>query len=265
MRSAMVAAVGLVVGIAVGALGRGILGESTEVISETPTRSSTEVSAAPSSVRSGAGESPGESTGPNRGIDTPPIRERRALPQDRGEVTDSEEPRRFESLQREVRALRAERRELLGETLRSQSGADTPPRLQASVLGSAFRGALVEEGIGGDVEGVDCSEFPCIVFGRLEGDEEDFEELERSEALAAYQEDVLTLLLWAVSTERDVDDADDESDESHARESALFAIAFYTEADRSELGDRLDRRIRARVREVWNTDRPGAAASDVSP
>ena len=60
-------------------------------------------------------------------------------------------------------------------------------------------------------------------------------------------------LLWAVSTE----DGDGATDEGAARETALFAIAYYTPRDRETYGDALDRRIRGRVLEVWNTDRPG--------
>jgi hypothetical protein len=42
-----------------------------------------------------------------------------------------------------------------------------------------------------------------------------------------------------------------------ARETGLFALAFYSVDDRERRGAALDRRIRARVTEYWNTDRPG--------
>ena len=156
-----------------------------------------------------------------------------------------------DALRRRVQALELERRELLGDAIERDPRSPTPPRFTRSALATAFRAALREEDIEGDIEGVDCSEYPCIVLGRLVGDEEDVEELERSEALAPYRNDVLTLLLWAASV-RDEDRSIDE-----APESALFAIAFYEEAEREALGPQLDRRIRARVMEVWNTDRPG--------
>ena len=93
---------------------------------------------------------------------------------------------------------------------------------------------------------------PCIVFGRLEGDEEDMEKIERAEALHSYEGDILSLLFWATSV-------DDPSAVPH--ETGLFALAYYTDADRHEHGDALDRRIRARVMEYWNTDRPGTPST----
>ena len=166
----------------------------------------------------------------------------------------SASPANDESLRRQVHALEIERAELLGRPLPAPAGGQSR-RMTGSELAGAFRTALAREEIGGGVEGVECSEYPCIVFGRLDGDEEDVEELERSPALAAYENDVLTLLLWALSRD-DTDGAEERG--TRERETALFAIAFYTQGDREQFGDALDRRIRGRVLEVWNTDRPGS-------
>lgn len=89
----------------------------------------------------------------------------------------------------QVRALERERQELVGRPLPSTDDVPSASdaRFASSTLSGAFALALQEEEVEGDVEGVDCSEFPCILFARLEGDEEDVEELERSEALSAYQ------------------------------------------------------------------------------
>lgn len=174
-------------------------------------------------------------------------------------------------LTRRVEDLERAHAELFGEAVpRDESAGPPPARMGSTPLAAAFRAALAEEHIAGDVEGVDCSEHPCIVFGRLRGDEEDVEELERSEALAPYRDDVLNLLLWAVTTSRAGEDRDNASDEDEAvdegeesPETALFALAFYS---REELGQRdaLERRIRARVVEVWNTDRPGWETRDAT-
>lgn len=168
-----------------------------------------------------------------------------------GESDHRAEPARAETLRERVRALEADRRELLGTPIRREHGDSDAERFRGPNLSASLRAALTEEDVAGDVEGVDCSEFPCIVFARLEGDEEDVEELERSEALAPYASDVLTLLLWAVSA-----DGDDGPPET-----ALIAMAFYAVEDRAAQGDALDRRIRARVLEVWNTQRPARAGS----
>ena len=69
-------------------------------------------------------------------------------------------------------------------------------------------------------------------------------------ALERYADDVLTLLFWATTVEEGLD--------ARTPETGLFALAFYSAEERATRGDDLDRRIRARVMEYWNTDRPGA-------
>lgn len=141
-----------------------------------------------------------------------------------------------------------ERVELLGRAI------VRPPELDVRFEGDTLNGqvgrALDQAGVAGEVEATDCSEHPCIVFGRLEGDEADMEKVERAEVLEPYDADVLTLLFWATSSE---DPA------APARETGLFALSYYEDADRQEHGEDLERRIRARVMEYWNTDRPGPA------
>lgn len=139
--------------------------------------------------------------------------------------------------------------ELLGKPIEPREHVHS--RFSGPSLSRSVSQAIEQAGVPGDVEGVDCSEFPCIVFARLAGDEEDIEEIERSAALDAYEGDVLTLLLWATTM--------DESARTHptAKETGLFALAYYDWDDRAEMGEELDRRIRARVLEVWNAERPG--------
>jgi hypothetical protein len=153
-----------------------------------------------------------------------------------------------ERLRREVAALQAEHLELMGHPIATPTDSD--PRFSGSTVSSAVGGAMTAERVAGSVEGTDCSEYPCIVFGRLEGDEEDMEEIERSAALGPYRDDVLTLLFWATSVDAS------QARIAKAPETGLFALAFYSVEDRVTGGDALDRRIRARVMEYWNTDRP---------
>ncbi|MBX7082660.1 MAG: hypothetical protein K1X88_25870 [Nannocystaceae bacterium] len=142
--------------------------------------------------------------------------------------------------------------ELLGQPIAIPPGL--APRFSAPALSRSVTAAMGQAGAQGDVEGVDCSEFPCIVFARLAGDEEDLEEIERAAALDEYEDDVLTLLLWATTVEPEA------RTHPSARETGLFALAYYGTEDRAAHGDELDRRIRARVLEVWNAERPGPAA-----
>jgi hypothetical protein len=155
----------------------------------------------------------------------------------------------LERLRKELAELREEQREVMGEPV--DAPADVEPRFGGAAMSGAVAGALGEANVPGEVEATDCSEHPCIVFGRLESDEEDMEEVERAAALSAYDGDVLTLLFWATSVEEPG---------ATPAETGLFALAFYSFEDRAGRGDELDRRIRARTMEYWNHDRPGRAA-----
>ncbi|MEM9455231.1 MAG: hypothetical protein AAGF11_13700 [Myxococcota bacterium] len=155
----------------------------------------------------------------------------------------------IEQLRAEVLALREERDELMGQPI--PTPAEVAPRLQGPALNGAVQQALAGEDVEGQVEAVDCSEHPCIVFGRLQGDEEDMEEVERAKALSPYEDDVLSLLFWATSV--------DKEEGAPAAETGLFALAYYTAQERAQQGESLERRIRARVMEFWNHDRPGAS------
>jgi hypothetical protein len=128
-----------------------------------------------------------------------------------------------------------------------------PERLGKEPLTAAVSRALVEAKVPGRMESVDCAEYPCIVFGRLESDEEDFERVERAKALVPYGGDILTTLLWAATDERY---QQQRAPGAPSRERALFAMAFYLQEDRARLGDDLDRRIRVRTAELWNVLRP---------
>jgi hypothetical protein len=167
------------------------------------------------------------------------------------EEQDPDDPEQeLERLRQELAELRDERREVMGEPVAPP--ADMEPRFQGTSMSGAVRGAFGEANVPGEVEATDCSEHPCIVFGRLEGDEEDMEEVERAAALSVYDGDVLTLLFWATSVEEPG---------ATPAETGLFALAFYSFEDRASRGEELDHRIRARTMEYWNHDRPGRSAT----
>lgn len=126
----------------------------------------------------------------------------------------------LEQLRAEVLALREERDELMGQPI--STPAEVAPRLQGPVLNGAAQQALADE---------------------------DVEEVERAKALSPYEDDVLALLFWAASV--------DKEEGAPAAETGLFALAYYTAQERAQQGESLDRRIRARVMEFWNHDRPG--------
>ena len=81
------------------------------------------------------------------------------------------------------------------------------------------------------------------------------EKLEEAGALAAYEEDILTVLLWTAT-----DEAAREGPLSFLKErpeQSLFAMAFYPRsADARPAAENLDRRVRSRTADLWNTMNP---------
>ncbi len=158
----------------------------------------------------------------------------------------------LEELREALQTLQQEQQELLGEPIAAPPNVGA--RFGGPTVSRSVHDAIAQVGVPGGVESVDCEEHPCIVFGRLAGDEEDMEEIERSAALSEYQSDVLTLLFWATTaTPEEV---------TRAPETGLFALSFYSFEDQAEFGEALERRIRARVMEYWNSDRPGGGSGD---
>jgi hypothetical protein len=106
------------------------------------------------------------------------------------------------------------------------------------------------------VETVDCSEHPCIVFGRLQGDEAMVAELEDSKFFAQYDDDVGVMLTWASGDHEREGDSKPGLEREKPPEVSLFAFAFYSHEDKARHGEALDRRIRTRTAEYWNASRP---------
>jgi hypothetical protein len=152
-------------------------------------------------------------------------------------------------LREQVASLEQQRRELEGTPVPPQGGQ--PERYSQAALTSAVTLAFQQSRIPGRIETVDCAEFPCIVYGRIFGDEDHVERLERAKALAPYRGDVMTMLLWTATDEALARRSGEERPER-----LLFAFAFYSRDQKLRIGDNLDRRIRARTAELWNALRP---------
>lgn len=145
----------------------------------------------------------------------------------------------------------------------AQQGAPIPPptdelapRFRQGALAGSVTRALAQAKLPGGVDGTDCTEYPCIVYGRINGTEDDVEAFEHAHAFDVYDDDISNILLWVQT-----DEAAEAAAERHGRrdehaEQMLFAIAFYSHQDASTRGDDLDRRIRWRVTELWNALNP---------
>jgi hypothetical protein len=130
----------------------------------------------------------------------------------------------------------------------------TPPasRFAQAAVSSALQSAFASTKIPGGVNGVDCSEYPCIAFGRIRGAEDQMPKIEHAKSMAAYEEDILTVLLWSATDEEAKDEAEEKHEADEGLEQSLFAIALYPRTDKAALGDNLDRRIRSRTADLWN-------------
>ena len=131
-----------------------------------------------------------------------------------------------------------------------------PERFASTTLATAVQDAFSQAHVPGGADGVDCSEFPCIVFGRINGTEDEMEKLEKAPSLTQYRNDILTVLLWTVSDVPANAAAKEQGDEETNHEQSLFAVAFYPASEQMASGENLDRRIRTRTSELWNTMAP---------
>lgn len=128
------------------------------------------------------------------------------------------------------------------------------PRFTPEVLRQAVSDALTQTHVPGRVDGLDCTEWPCVIYGRIRGTEDEMEKLEGAKALAAYERDVLTVLLWVAT-----DEAANEGPLPilpGRPEQSLFAFAFYPRGLERPIADNLDRRLRTRAAALWNTMSP---------
>lgn len=128
--------------------------------------------------------------------------------------------------------------------------AELPERFSQATLTTAFTQAVRQSKVPARLETVDCAEFPCIVYGRIFGDEEWMERIERAKALNPYDADVMTTLLWTSTA------AEQLRGSTGSRERTLFAVALYSREQLAKHGANLDKRIRTRTVDLWNILHP---------
>lgn len=128
--------------------------------------------------------------------------------------------------------------------------AELPERFSQATLTTAFTQAVRQSKVPARLETVDCAEFPCIVYGRIFGDEEWMERIERAKALNPYDADVMTTLLWTSTA------AEQLRGSTGSRERTLFAVALYSREQLAKQGTNLDKRIRTRTVDLWNILHP---------
>ncbi len=142
------------------------------------------------------------------------------------------------------------------QQLRQQDGApiarpaELLERCSLATLTTAFTQAVRQSKVPARLETVDCAEFPCIVYGRIFGDEEWMERIERAKVLNPYDVDVMTTLLWTSTA------AEQLRGSTGSRERTLVAVALYSREQLAKQGGNLDKRIRTRTVDLWNILHP---------
>lgn len=96
----------------------------------------------------------------------------------------------------EVAVMQAEQVEDRGEALPFPD--DLPARFTEPVLLKSFQQAFADVGMQGEVSHIDCTEYPCIVFGKVQGDTRDLmKQLQQSPAFRDYTDDQRRVSGWA--------------------------------------------------------------------
>lgn len=70
-----------------------------------------------------------------------------------------------------------------------QKPANLALRFEQAQMHRAFESALKEAGLNAQITSVDCTEYPCIVYGHGMGDRDDFRKLDQTKALDPYNPD----------------------------------------------------------------------------
>lgn len=105
---------------------------------------------------------------------------------------------------RAVVAAQEEELSLLDVDRRAKEGgeprafpADLPERFTEGPLRAAFEQAIIEAGVDASVTSIDCSEYPCMVWGRWAGDTRELDDtLKATPAFAAYADDAPRVYGW---------------------------------------------------------------------
>ena len=151
------------------------------------------------------------------------------------------------SLSRRFEEAQAELKETAGEPLPFPKGID--PRFGEPALRDAFAKAFAEVGAQGEISSIDCSEFPCIVYGEVDT-REHREALDQAGAFGPYKADAHSVNAWS-STVRDKSGA--------PKEKHQFGIALYPRPEDKARRDEIGKRLKYRNEQVFEAMRPDDA------
>lgn len=151
------------------------------------------------------------------------------------------------SLSRRFEEAQAELRETAGEPLPFPKALD--PRFGEAALREAFDKAFAEVGAKGEISSIDCSEFPCIVYGEVDT-REHREALEQAGAFGPYKGDAHSTNAWSTTVK----------DERGApKEKHQFGVALFPRYEDKTQRDAIGKRLKYRNEQVFEAMRPDDA------
>jgi hypothetical protein len=128
--------------------------------------------------------------------------------------------------------------------------ADLDDKYAEDTLLEAFRSAIASLETPLQITAIDCTEYPCILFGDAPGGEDltaTFDRLYQQPALSAYGDDTARAnMLWQ-RLER--------NDSGEEVESGHFAVSLFPASDRDERGETIQRRMQHRTQEFLEAGR----------
>lgn len=101
--------------------------------------------------------------------------------------------------------------------------------------------------MGGEVTDIDCSEYPCIVFGAVRDDDKAAFKLSGTDALADYTGDMQAMSVWGGQTVID----------GKPRKQVTFGVPVLP--DGSVDSDDLQRRLKLRYQAYWDAAKASEA------
>lgn len=140
---------------------------------------------------------------------------------------------RLARVERELAEERALRQLAEGDEVKAPEGL--PARFQGDQLRSSMTAAFRELGLEAEVTSVDCTEYPCILYGEGFGSREEAEQLRGSAAMKDYADDARMVYGWHDSKEGGTG-------------KRTFGVALYPTDDRRARGEPIRQRVEWRVR-----------------
>lgn len=152
---------------------------------------------------------------------------------------------RIEALEGELADERAMRLESEGEPI--PMPPDLPAQFQKDALLANMQRAIDELGVDGEVTSVDCTEFPCIIYGDIDHtDEEVFDKLRGTAAMQPYTDAASGVSAWG---------HEQETPEGRQKR-AFFGVALYPRGEAPEARTAVGRRMRFRNQQAFEAMAP---------